>query len=47
VLLFLDDDAPCYVRVIGPGADRRLALARLVAGRLERRTAPGKVSFAR
>jgi hypothetical protein len=44
-LFFIDEDAPCTVRVIGPGATRRLALARLIAEHLEPRTAPGKVSF--
>jgi hypothetical protein len=39
-LLFIDDDAPCYVRVVGPDADRRLALARHVASRLELANAP-------
>jgi hypothetical protein len=39
-LLFIDDDAPCYVRVVGPDADRRLALARHVADRLNLANAP-------
>lgn len=39
-LLFIDDDAPCYVRVVGPDADRRLALARLVVSRLTLANAP-------
>ncbi len=39
-LLFIDDDAPCYVRVIGPDADKRLALARHLATALTLRTAP-------
>jgi len=39
-LLFIDDDAPCYVRIVGPDADRRLALARHVAGRLNLANAP-------
>ncbi len=39
-LLFIDDDAPCYVRVVGPDADRRLALARLVARGLTPARAP-------
>ena len=30
-LIFVDDDAPCYVRVVGPDATRRLELAKLVA----------------
>jgi hypothetical protein len=45
VLLFIDDDAPCYVRVLGPDADKRAALAQIVAGNLAPRTAPGKVSY--
>lgn len=40
VLLFIDDDAPCYGRVLGPGADKRLALARVVAGKLRESNAP-------
>ncbi|MEZ4366896.1 MAG: hypothetical protein R2939_11475 [Kofleriaceae bacterium] len=39
-LLFIDDDAPCYVRVTGPGADARLALARHLARSLTPATAP-------
>lgn len=45
VLLFIDDDAACYVRVLGPDATRRAALARVIAERLAPRTAPGKVSY--
>jgi hypothetical protein len=33
-LIFIDDDAPCYVRVTGRDAARRLALARLIAKNL-------------
>lgn len=44
-LIFFDDDAPCYVRVNGPGEAERLALARAIADGLTRRNAPGKVSF--
>lgn len=44
-LIFFDDDAPCYVRVNGPGEAERLALARAIADGLNRRNAPGKVSF--
>lgn len=44
-LLFFDDDAPCYVRVNGPGEAERLALARAIADGLNRHNAPGKVSF--
>ena len=39
-LLFIDDDAPCYVRVIGPDAPHRLELARLVAKNLTFANAP-------
>jgi len=39
-LLFIDDDAPCYVRVIGPDASRRLALAKQVAKNLTFVNAP-------
>jgi hypothetical protein len=39
-LLFIDDDAPCYVRVIGPDAARRLELARTVAKNLTFANAP-------
>ena len=39
-LLFIDDDAPCYVRVIGPDAPRRLELAKTVAKNLTFANAP-------
>lgn len=39
-LLFIDDDAPCYVRVVGKDAGRRLALARLLANNLTFANAP-------
>ncbi|HVV84143.1 MAG TPA: hypothetical protein VHE35_13805 [Kofleriaceae bacterium] len=39
-LLFVDDDAPCYVRVVGHDAARRLTLAKLIAGKLTPATAP-------
>jgi hypothetical protein len=39
-LLFVDDDSPCYVRVVGPDAARRLALAQLVAAALHEANAP-------
>ena len=39
-LLFIDDDAPCYVRVVGPDAPRRLALAQLIAKNLTFANAP-------
>lgn len=39
-LLFVDDDAPCYVRVVGPTAAGRLALATHLARVLTPATAP-------
>jgi hypothetical protein len=39
-LIFIDDDAPCYVRVTGKDAARRLELARLVARNLTAANAP-------
>ncbi|HEX5216754.1 MAG TPA: hypothetical protein VFV98_14930 [Vicinamibacterales bacterium] len=39
-LLFIDDDAPCYVRVIGPDATRRLTLAQAVSKNLTFMNAP-------
>jgi hypothetical protein len=39
-LLFIDDDAPCYVRVVGPDAARRLELAKLIAKNLTYANAP-------
>jgi hypothetical protein len=39
-LIFIDDDAPCYVRVIGPDAARRLELAKVVAKNLTFANAP-------
>ncbi|MEJ7604055.1 MAG: hypothetical protein WKG01_39610 [Kofleriaceae bacterium] len=39
-ILFIDDDAPCYVRVVGPDAPKRLALAKLVAKNLTFANAP-------
>ncbi|HLL24498.1 MAG TPA: hypothetical protein VK427_20345, partial [Kofleriaceae bacterium] len=39
-LLFIDDDAPCYVRVVGPSAQGRLELAKLVAKNLTFENAP-------
>ncbi len=45
VLLFIDDDAPCYGRVLGPGRERRLGLARVVAGRLREGNAPSRVEI--
>jgi hypothetical protein len=39
-LIFLDDDAPCYVRVAGKDPARRLELAKLVAKNLTFQNAP-------
>jgi hypothetical protein len=39
-LIFVDDDAPCYVRVIGPDAQRRLLLAKAIAKNLTFANAP-------
>lgn len=39
-ILFIDDDAPCYVRVYGPDAAKRLELAKLVAKNLTYLNAP-------
>ena len=39
-LIFIDDDAPCYVRIVGPDAARRLALAQLIAKNLTFANAP-------
>ncbi|HEY1546632.1 MAG TPA: hypothetical protein VGG28_02365 [Kofleriaceae bacterium] len=39
-LIFIDDDAPCYVRVVGPDAQHRLTLARAIAKNLTFANAP-------
>jgi hypothetical protein len=39
-LIFLDDDAPCYVRVAGRDTTRRLELAKLIAKNLTFQNAP-------
>jgi hypothetical protein len=39
-LVFIDDDAPCYVRVTGKDAARRLELAKLIARNLTFSNAP-------
>ena len=39
-LIFIDDDAPCYVRVIGNDATRRLVLAKALAKNLTFANAP-------
>ena len=39
-LIFLDDDAPCYVRVAGKDANKRLVLAKLISKNLTFQNAP-------
>jgi hypothetical protein len=39
-LLFIDDDTPCYGRVIGPGKEIRSQVATALAAALKPRTAP-------
>ncbi len=39
-LIFIDDDAPCYVRVVGPDPIRRLDFAKLLAKNLTFANAP-------
>jgi len=39
-LLFIDDDAPCYVRIVGPDGARRLALGQMIAKNLTFANAP-------
>lgn len=39
-LIFIDDDAPCYVRVVGPDSARRLELAKMIAKNLTFANAP-------
>ena len=39
-LIFIDDDAPCYVRVVGPDSARRLELAKTIAKNLTFADAP-------
>jgi hypothetical protein len=41
-IVFIDDDSPCHVRVIGPRSDTRLAIAKVLAKRLTPDTAPMK-----
>ena len=46
-IFFVDDDAPCQVRVFGPDEDRRLRLAQLIARNLTEATAPMEPKFRR
>jgi hypothetical protein len=39
-LVFIDDDAPCYVRVVGPNAAHRLLVAQAIAKNLTFANAP-------
>lgn len=39
-LIFIDDDAPCYVRVVGTDAQKRFELAKLIAKNLTFANAP-------
>jgi hypothetical protein len=39
-IIFIDDDAPCYVRVFGPDSEKRLELAKLIAKNLTFMNAP-------
>jgi hypothetical protein len=41
-LLFIDDDAPCYVRVVGPTFDKRVAVAKAISEKLTYMNAPMK-----
>lgn len=44
-LLFIDDDAPCYVRIQARDQADRLAIGMMLADGLTRRNAPGQVTF--
>jgi len=46
-LLFIDDDTPCYGRILGPGAETRRRLGELIASRLTPRTAPTSLRYQR
>lgn len=46
-LIFIDDDAPCYVRIAGKDATRRLELAKLIAKGLTFQNAPMEPRAAR
>jgi hypothetical protein len=43
VLLWIEDDAPCYGRAMGPEQAKRLAIASLVSANLTERNAPSSV----
>ncbi len=40
VLIFVDDNTPCSIRVVGPGATERLAIGNVIAAKLTLKTAP-------
>ncbi len=44
-LLFIDDDTPCYGRILGPGQDVRLRIAQLLVPGLVPKTAPTGPQF--
>ncbi len=44
-LLFIDDDTPCYGRVLGPGQKIRIRLARLLVPALTPQRAPTGIQF--
>ncbi len=39
-LVFVDDDTPCSIRVVGPGATERLAIGNVISAKLTLKTAP-------
>jgi len=39
-LVFVDDDAPCTVTIVGPGTQERTAIGQLIARKLTLKTAP-------
>ena len=44
-LLFIDDDTPCYGRVLGPGQDIRTQIAEILVPVLDPRSAPTGAHF--
>ncbi len=44
VLLLIDDDTPCYARILGPGQVNRKAIAKLLVAGLSRDNAPAPAS---
>jgi len=39
-LIIVDDNTPCSIRVVGPGATERMAIGNLIAAKLTLKTAP-------